>query len=63
MLHILITSKESKDSIGNVKTIVESIETIKENAYGFTQELELLTNLDNLDGKRMVFVYCREIKN
>ena len=59
MLHILITSKESKDSIGNVKTI----ETIKENAYGFTQELELLTNLDNLDGKRMVFVYCREIKN
>ena len=30
---------------------------------GFSQGLELLTNLDNLDGKRMVFVYCREIKN
>lgn len=49
--------------MNNVKTIVESIETIKENAYDFTQGLELLTNLDNLDGKRMVFVYCREIKN
>ena len=42
--------------------IVETIESIKENASGFTQGLELLTNFDNADGTRMVFIYYREMK-
>lgn len=61
-MDMVIRTTETKDSTQNSKTIVESVETIKENASGFTQGLELLTNFDNLDSKRMVFVYCREMK-
>jgi hypothetical protein len=43
-------------------TVVESIESIKENAVGFNQGLELLTNFDDEQSKRMVFIYYREIK-
>jgi len=58
---IKTTEKKSKDS---TNTIVETIESIKENATGFTKGLELLTNFDNTDSKRMVFIYYRElIKN
>ena len=58
---IKTTEKKSKDS---TNTIVETIESIKENAMGFTKGLELLTNFDNTDGKRMVFIFYRElIKN
>jgi transposase len=57
---IKTTEKNTKDSNN---TIVETIESIKQNAMGFTQGLELLTNFDNADGNRMVFIYFREIKN
>ena len=57
-LVIKTTEQKSKDS---THTIIETIESIKENAMGFTQGLELLTNFDNADGKRMVFVFYREM--
>ena len=60
-MDMVITTKETKDSTNNVKTIVETVEQIKQNSFGFSQGLELLTNFDNVDGKRGVFVYMREI--
>ena len=60
-MDMVITTKETKDSTNNVKTIVETVEQIKQNSSGFSQGLELLTNFDNVDGKRGVFVYMREI--
>lgn len=55
---IKTTEKTTKDS---TKTIVESIESIKQNSLGFTQGLELLNNFDNSDGIRMVFIYFRKL--
>ena len=43
-------------------TTTETIETIKENAIGFVKSMELLTNFDNTDGKRMVFIFYKLIK-
>jgi len=60
-MDMVITTKESKDSSNNVKTIIETVEQIKQNSVGFSQGLELLTNFDNADSKRMVFIYFREI--
>ena len=61
-MDMVITTKETKDSTNNVKTIVETVEQIKQNSVGFSQGLELLTNFDNADGKRGVFIYMRELK-
>ena len=61
-MDIIITTKETKDSTNNVKTIVETIEQIKQNSVGFSQGLELLTNFDNTDSLRIVFIYIRELK-
>ncbi len=58
-LIIRTTDKKSKDS---TSVLVETIESIKQNAMGFTRALELLTNFENTDGKRMVYVYMREMK-
>ena len=60
-MDMVITTKETKDSTNKITTIVETIEQIKQNSVGFSQGLELLTNFDNADGKRGVFVYMREI--
>jgi len=59
-LIIKTTEKKSKDS---TSVLVETIESIKQNAMGFTRGLELLTNFENADGKRMVYVFMRELKN
>ena len=61
-MDLVITTKETKDSTNNVKTIVETVEQIKQNSVGFSQGLELLTNFDNADSLRMVFIYIRELK-
>jgi hypothetical protein len=61
-MDMVITTKETKDSTNNVKTIVETVEQIKQNSVGFSQGLELLTNFDNADSLRMVFIYIRELK-
>ena len=44
-------------------TTVETIESIKENAIGFIRSMELLTNFDTTDGKKMVFIFYKELKN
>ena len=61
-MDMVITTKETKDSTNNVKTIVETVEQIKQNSVGFSQGLELLTNFDNADSLRMIFIYIRELK-
>lgn len=61
-MDMVITTTETKDSTNNVKTIVETVEQIKQNSMGFSQGLELLTNFDGADPKRMVFIYIRELK-
>jgi hypothetical protein len=58
-LIIKTTEKKSKDS---TSVLVETIESIKQNSMGFTRGLELLTNFENSDSKRMVYVYMREMK-
>ena len=42
-------------------TSTETIESIKENAFGFVKSMELLTNFDNTDGKRTVFIFYKEM--
>ena len=61
-MDMIITTKETKDSTDNVSTIVETVEQIKQNSTGFSQGLELLTNFDNADQLRMVYIYMRELK-
>lgn len=58
---LVIKTTENK-STDKPSTAVESIESIKENALGFVKSMELLTNYDNPDGKRMVFIFYKEIK-
>ena len=41
--------------------IEEYHKSIKENAMGFVKSMELLTNFDNPDGKRMVFIFYKEM--
>ena len=55
---IKTTDKAVNDS---TSTLVESIEIIKQNSNGFTHGLELLSNFENSDQKRMVYIYSREI--
>ena len=61
-MDMIITTKETKDSTNKITRIVETVEQIMQNSVGFSQGLELLTNFDNADGLRMVFIYSRELK-
>lgn len=61
-MEMLITTKETKDSTNKVKTIIETVEQIKQNSVGFSQGLELLSNFDNTDSPRTIFVYIIELK-
>jgi hypothetical protein len=58
---LVIKTTENK-STDKQNTSVETIESIKENAMGFVKSMELLTNFDNPDGKRMVFIFYKEMK-
>ena len=60
-MDLVVKTREQKTG-EKTETVVESIESIKENAVGFSQGLELLTNFDDEQSKRMVFIYYREIK-
>lgn len=42
-------------------TTTETIESIKENAIGFVKSMELLSNFDNTDRKRTVFIFYKEM--
>jgi hypothetical protein len=59
---LVIKTTENK-SIDKPNTAVETIESIKENAMGFVKSMELLTNFDNADGKRMLFIFYKEMKS
>jgi hypothetical protein len=56
---ITTTAKTTTDS---TSTVTQSVESIRQNSTGFTQGLELLSNFEHSDSKRMVFIYYREIK-
>jgi hypothetical protein len=60
-MDMVITSKEVKDSTNNFKTIVETVEQIKQKSVGFSQGLEVLTVFEHIDGIRMVFIYFRQL--
>ena len=59
---LVIRTTENK-STDQPSTAVESIEPIKENAMGFVKSMELLTNFDNPDAKRKVFIFYKEMNN
>ena len=59
---LVIKTTEQKNG-DKSSTVVETIESIKENAVGFSQGLELLNNFEDEKTKRMVFIYYREITN
>ncbi len=57
---VIKTTDKTEDS--KTTSVVETIESIKENAMGFTQGLELLANYDNSDNTRVIFIFYRELK-
>jgi hypothetical protein len=59
---LVIKTTENK-STDKPSTAVETIESIKENAVGFVKSMELLTNFDNPDAKRKVFIFYKEMNN
>ncbi|MEI7422419.1 MAG: hypothetical protein WCK18_10005 [Prolixibacteraceae bacterium] len=58
---LVIKTTEKKEDT-NLSSIIETIESIKENSIGFVNEIELLQNFDSDDGKQMVFIYYKELK-
>ena len=58
----LIIKTSEKKSKYSTETIIETIESIKEDSYGFTKGLELLINFDSESGKHMVFIYYNTLK-
>lgn len=60
-MDLVVTTKETKDSLKKNNTLLETIETIKQNSAGFSQGLELLTNFTSETDKKMIFVYAREL--
>lgn len=62
-MDIIITTKETKDSSKkNLSTITETVESIKQNAVGFSKGLEFLINFESNDKQKMIFVYIRDMK-
>ncbi len=59
---IIKTTEEKQKDSANTKTTLETIETIRENSIGFVKAMEILTNFDIEDGKRMVFIYYKELE-
>jgi hypothetical protein len=59
---IVRTTEQKKGKESETTTTVETIQIIKEHSVGFVKALELLTNFDIEDGKRMLFIYIIEIK-
>jgi len=57
---IIKTSEEKVDS-SDLKTTIETIEIIKENSVGFVKQLELLTNFEIEQGKRMLFIFIKQM--
>lgn len=58
----VISTKDSVVNDSTKKTVVTVVEKIKENAIGFVNGMELLTNFDSKEATRMVFIFIKEIK-
>jgi len=58
---LVIKTTEDK-STDKPSTAVETIESIKENSLGFVKSMELLTNFENTDGKRIIFIFYKLMK-
>ena len=61
-MSLVVRTTETTEG-GQSKVTTESLEQIKQNSMGFSQGLELLSNFENADGNKMVYIYMREIKN
>ncbi len=59
---LIIKTTETKADNDKTKTITETVESIKENASGFVNALELLTNFEIEEGKRMLFIFFKEME-
>jgi hypothetical protein len=57
----IIKTTEEKQDNSKTKTTIETIEAIKENSVGFVNGMELLTNFDIEEGKRMLFIYFKKM--
>lgn len=60
-MQMIIKTTEVTDEKDNSKAITETMEVIKQNSNGFTQGLELLTNFETSDQKKMIFVFSRQL--
>lgn len=60
---LIISSNEEKLNDSQIKHIIKTLETIRENSIGFVKSLELLTNFDIEEGKRMTFIFYKEIQS
>lgn len=58
----VISTKDSLINDSTKKTVVTVVEKIKENSIGFVAGMELLTNFDNKEATRTIFIYIKEIK-
>lgn len=58
----IIKTTEERQKGSSSKTTIETIEAIRENSIGFVKSMELLTNFDIDEGKRMVFIYYKELE-
>jgi len=62
-MDMVITTRETKDSSNkSLSTITETVESIKQNAVGFSKGLEFLINFESTDKQKMIFVYIRDMK-
>lgn len=59
---IVRTKEEKQTGSDDIKTTIETIESIKESSIGFVNGIELLSNFEIEDGKRMLFIYFKELK-
>ncbi len=58
---MIIQTNEVKNG-ESTNSIVQTFETIKENSLGFVKGMELLTTFDIEEGKRMLFIFFKEMK-
>jgi hypothetical protein len=62
-MDMVITTRETKDSSNkSLSNITETVESIKQNAVGFSKGLEFLINFESTDKQKMIFVYIRSMK-
>jgi predicted house-cleaning NTP pyrophosphatase (Maf/HAM1 superfamily) len=60
---IIKTTEEKQTTNTSTKTTIETVEEIRENSIGFVKALELLTNFEIEDGKRIICIYFKELKS